>query len=139
MEKEYDFEQAVVKLVGKDQQFVFGAKEPIKVNNDTITRITTWNNKIDAYNGSLKLDEDKLTNDLLSAIFCVVLTIRTKATEELHKTNKELLSLSGYNVKYYSVKGWEKSFASYSLNRLLEVLESYKDTLKRKQQNEENK
>lgn len=39
MAKEYDYRANIIKLVGKDIEFVFN---PVKVNNDAITRVTTY-------------------------------------------------------------------------------------------------
>lgn len=134
MAKEFDYKTALVKLVGKDQEFVFGAEHPIKVNNDVITRISTWNGGLDIYNGSLLYGEDKQESEMLSSIFCIVKQKREEATKELLDINKELQRIAGYDVNYYKPENWRKSFNTYSLNRLYETLEDYRKQLKFKQQ-----
>ena len=60
MAKNFDYKTELVKIIGRDQEFVLGS---VKVNNDTITRVSTWNNKLSIYNGSFMLGEDKQTSD----------------------------------------------------------------------------
>lgn len=129
MEKEYDYRTALVKLVGDGTGFVMN---PIKVNNDTITRITTHDGTLELYNGSLKYETESVSEDMLMAAFCVILAIRTEITEQILEINKELLALGGYDTRYYKPKNWRKSFATYNINRLKETLEDYKLQLKRR-------
>ena len=129
MAKDFDYKTELVKIIGKDQEFVLGS---VKVNNDTITRVSTWNNKLSIYNGSFMLGEDKQTNEVLSSIFVVVKALREDATQKILDINKELQRLAGYDVKYYKPENWRKSFDTYSINRLMETLRDYKNQLNRK-------
>lgn len=102
------------------------------VNNDTITRVSTWNNKLSLYIGSFMLGEDKQTSEVLSSIFVVVKALREDATHKILDINKELQRLDGYDVKYYKPENWRKSFDTYSINRLMETLGDYQNQLNRK-------
>lgn len=129
MAKNFDYKTELVKIIGKDQEFVLGS---VKVNNDTITRVSTWNNKLSIYNGSFMLGEDKQTSEVLSSIFVVVKALREDATQKILDINKELQRLAGYDVKYYKPENWRKSFDTYSINRLMETLGDYQNHLNRK-------
>lgn len=129
MAKDFDYKTELVKIIGRDQEFVLGS---IKVNNDTITRVSTWNNKLSLYNGSFMLGEDKQTSEVLSSIFVVVKALREDATQKILDINKELQRLAGYDVKYYKPENWRKSFDTYSINRLMETLGDYQNQLNRK-------
>ena len=129
MAKDFDYKTELVKIIGRDQEFVLGS---IKVNNDTITRVSTWNNKLSIYNGSFMLGEDKQTSEVLSSIFVVVKALREDATQKILDINKELQRLAGYDVKYYKPENWRKSFDTYSINRLMETLGDYQNQLNRK-------
>lgn len=129
MEKNFDYKTELVKIIGKDQEFILGS---VKVNNDTITRVSTWNNKLSIYNGSFILGEDKQTSEVLSSIFVVVKALREDATKKILDINKELQRLAGYDVKYYKPGNWRKSFDTYSINRLMETLGDYQNQLNRK-------
>lgn len=126
MAKDFDYKTELVKIIGRDQEFVLGS---VKVNNDTITRVSTWNNKLSLYNGSFMLGEDKQTSEVLSSIFVVVKALREDATQKILDINKELQRLAGYDVKYYKPENWRKSFDTYTINRLLETLEDYQNQL----------
>lgn len=129
MAKDFDYKTELVKIIGKDQEFVLGS---VKVNNDTITRVSTWNNKLSIYNGSFMLGDDKQTSEVLSSIFVVVKALREDATQKILDINKELQRLAGYDVKYYKPENWRKSFDTYSINRLMETLGDYQNHLNRK-------
>lgn len=129
MAKDFDYKTELVKIIGRDQKFVLGS---VKVNNDTITRVSTWNNKLSIYNGSFMLGEDKQTSEVLSSIFVVVKALREDATKKILDINKELQRLAGYDVKYYKPENWRKSFDTYSINRLMETLGDYQNQLNRK-------
>lgn len=129
MAKDFDYKTELVKIIGKDQEFILGS---VKVNNDTITRVSTWNNKLSIYNGSFMLGEDKQTSEVLSSIFVVVKALREDATKKILDINKELQRLAGYDVKYYKPENWRKSFDTYSINRLMETLGDYQKQLNRK-------
>lgn len=129
MAKDFDYKTELVKIIGKDQEFVLGS---VKVNNDTITRVSTWSNKLSIYNGSFMLGEDKQTSEVLSSIFVVVKALREDATKKILDINKELQRLAGYDVKYYKPENWRKSFDTYSINRLMETLGDYQNQLNRK-------
>lgn len=129
MAKDFDYKTELVKIIGRDQEFVLGS---VKVNNDTITRVSTWNNKLSIYNGSFMLGEDKQTSEVLSSIFVVVKALREDATQKILDINKELQRLAGYDVKYYKTENWRKSFDTYSINRLMETLGDYQNQLNRK-------
>lgn len=129
MAKDFDYKTELVKIIGKDQEFVLGS---VKVNNDTITRVSTWNNKLSIYNGAFMLEEDKQTSEVLSSIFVVVKALREDATKKILDINKELQRLAGYDVKYYKPENWRKSFDTYSINRLMETLGDYQNQLNRK-------
>lgn len=129
MAKDFDYKTELVKIIGRDQEFVLGS---VKVNNDTITRVSTWNNKLSLYNGSFMLGEDKQTSEVLSSIFVVVKALREDATQKILDINKELQRLAGYDVKYYKPENWRKSFDTYSINRLMETLGDYQNQLNRK-------
>jgi hypothetical protein len=129
MAKDFDYKTELVKIIGRDQEFVLGS---VKVNNDTITRVSTWNNKLSIYNGSFMLGEDKQTSEVLSSIFVVVKALREDATKKILDINKELQRLAGYDVKYYKPENWRKSFDTYSINRLMETLGDYQNQLNRK-------
>lgn len=129
MAKDFDYKTELVKIIGRDQEFVLGS---VKVNNDTITRVSTWNNKLSIYNGSFMLGEDKQTSEVLSSIFVVVKALREDATKKILDINKELQRLAGYDVKYYKPGNWRKSFDTYSINRLMETLGDYQNQLNRK-------
>lgn len=129
MEKNFDYKTELVKIIGRDQEFILGS---VKVNNDTITRVSTWNNKLSIYNGSFMLGEDKQTSEVLSSIFVVVKALREDATKKILDINKELQRLAGYDVKYYKPENWRKSFDTYSINRLMETLGDYQNQLNRK-------
>lgn len=129
MAKDFDYKTELVKIIGKDQEFVLGS---VKVNNDTITRVSTWNNKLSIYNGAFMLGEDKQTSEVLSSIFVVVKALREDATRKILDINKELQRLAGYDVKYYKPENWRKSFDTYSINRLMETLGDYQNQLNRK-------
>lgn len=129
MAKYFDYKTELVKIIGRDQEFVLGS---VKVNNDTITRVSTWNNKLSIYNGSFMLGEDKQTSEVLSSIFVVVKALREDATKKILDINKELQRLAGYDVKYYKPENWRKSFDTYSINRLMETLGDYQNQLNRK-------
>lgn len=129
MAKDFDYKTELVKIIGRDQEFVLGS---VKVNNDTITRVSTWNNKLSIYNGSFMLGEDKQTSEVLSSIFVVVKVLREDATKKILDINKELQRLAGYDVKYYKPENWRKSFDTYSINRLMETLGDYQNQLNRK-------
>lgn len=126
MAKDFDYKTELVKIIGRDQEFVLGS---VKVNNDTITRVSTWNNKLSIYNGSFMLGEDKQTSEVLSSIFVVVKALREDATQKILDINKELQRLAGYDVKYYKPENWRKSFDTYSINRLMETLGDYQNQL----------
>lgn len=129
MAKDFDYKTELVKIIGRDQEFVLGS---VKVNNDTITRVSTWNNKLSIYNGAFMLGEDKQTSEVLSSIFVVVKALREDATQKILDINKELQRLAGYDVKYYKPENWRKSFDTYSINRLMETLGDYQNQLNRK-------
>lgn len=129
MAKDFDYKTELVKIIGRDQEFVL---DSVKVNNDTITRVSTWNNKLSIYNGSFMLGEDKQTSEVLSSIFVVVKALREDATQKILDINKELQRLAGYDVKYYKPENWRKSFDTYSINRLMETLGDYQNQLNRK-------
>lgn len=129
MAKDFDYKTELVKIIGRDQEFVLGS---VKVNNDTITRVSTWNNKLSIYNGSFMLGEDKQTSEVLSSIFFVVKALREDATQKILDINKELQRIAGYDVKYYKPENWRKSFDTYSINRLMETLGDYQNQLNRK-------
>lgn len=129
MAKDFDYKTELVKIIGKDQEFVLGS---VKVNNDTITRVSTWSNKLSIYNGSFMLGKDKQTSEVLSSIFVVVKALREDATKKILDINKELQRLAGYDVKYYKPENWRKSFDTYSINRLMETLGDYQNQLNRK-------
>lgn len=129
MAKDFDYKTELVKIIGRDQEFILGS---VKVNNDTITRVSTWNNKLSIYNGSFMLGEDKQTSEVLSSIFVVVKALREDATKKILDINKELQRLAGYDVKYYKPENWRKSFDTYSINRLMETLGDYQNQLNRK-------
>lgn len=129
MAKDFDYKTELVKIIGRDQEFVLGS---VKVNNDTITRVSTWNNKLSIYNGSFMLGEDKQTSEVLSSIFLFVKALREDATQKILDINKELQRLAGYDVKYYKPENWRKSFDTYSINRLMETLGDYQNQLNRK-------
>lgn len=129
MAKDFDYKTELVKIIGRDQEFVLGS---VKVNNDTITRVSTWNNKLSIYNGSFMLGEDKQTSEVLSSIFVIVKVLREDATKKILDINKELQRLAGYDVKYYKPENWRKSFDTYSINRLMETLGDYQNQLNRK-------
>lgn len=129
MAKDFDYKTELVKIIGRDQEFVLGS---VKVNNDTITRVSTWNNKLSIYNGSFMLGEDKQTSEVLSSIFVVVKALREDTTKKILDINKELQRLAGYDVKYYKPENWRKSFDTYSINRLMETLGDYQNQLNRK-------
>lgn len=131
MAKDFDYKTELVKIIGRDQEFVLGS---VKVNNDTITRVSTWNNKLSIYNGSFMLGEDKQTSEVLSSIFVVVKALREDATQKILDINKELQRLAGYDVKYYKPENWRKSFDTYSINRLMETLGDYQNQLNRKKE-----
>lgn len=131
MAKDFDYKTELVKIIGKDQEFILGS---VKVNNDTITRVSTWNNKLSIYNGSFMLGEDKQTSEVLSSIFVVVKALREDATQKILDINKELQRLAGYDVKYYKPENWRKSFDTYSINRLMETLGDYQNQLNRKKE-----
>lgn len=131
MAKDFDYKTELVKIIGRDQEFVLGS---VKVNNDTITRVSTWNNKLSLYNGSFMLGEDKQTSEVLSSIFVVVKALREDATQKILDINKELQRLAGYDVKYYKPENWRKSFDTYSINRLMETLGDYQNQLNRKKE-----
>lgn len=126
MAKDFDYKTELVKIIGRDQEFVLGS---VKVNNDTITRVSTWNDKLSLYNGSFMLGEDKQTSEVLSSIFLFVKALREDATQKILDINKELQRLAGYDVKYYKPENWRKSFDTYSINRLMETLEDYQNQL----------
>lgn len=129
MAKEYDYRANIIKLVGKDVEFVFN---PIKVNNDTITRIATYDGNLVMYENGFKYDNEQGTIEMLESVFCVILTIRTEITERLLEVNKKLLELGGYDTKYYKADEWRKSFGTYNINHLKETLDDYELQLKRK-------
>lgn len=129
MAKDFDYKTELVKIIGRDQEFVLGS---VNVNNDTITRVSTWNNKLSIYNGSFMLGEDKQTSEVLSSIFLFVKALREDATQKILDINKELQRLAGYDVKYYKPENWRKSFDTYSINRLMETLGDYQNQLNRK-------
>ena len=129
MAKDFDYKTELVKIIGRNQEFVLGS---VKVNNDTITRVSTWNNKLSLYNGSFMLGEDKQTSEVLSSIFLFVKALRENATQKILDINKELQRLAGYDVKYYKPENWRKSFDTYSINRLMETLGDYQNQLNRK-------
>lgn len=129
MAKEYDCRANIIKLVGKDVEFVFN---PVKVNNDTITRVTTYEGNLVMYGNGFKYDNEQITTEMLESVFCVILTIRTEITERLLEANKKLLELGGYDTKYYKAEEWRKSFSTYNINRLKETLGDYESQLKRK-------
>lgn len=129
MAKDFDYKTELVKIIGRDQEFVLGS---VNVNNDTITRVSTWNNKLSIYNGSFMLGEDKQTSEVLSSIFVFVKALREDATKKILDINKELQRLAGYDVKYYKPENWRKSFDTYSINRLMETLGDYQNQLNRK-------
>lgn len=131
MAKEYDYRTALIKLVGTGTEFIFN---PVKVNNDTITRVSTYEGKLEMFNGSYKYEQEQITSEMLSSVFCIIRTIRTQITEEILGINKELLSFGGYDTRYYKPENWRKSFDSYNINRLKETLEDYKLQLKRKKE-----
>lgn len=129
MAKEYDYRANIIKLVGKDVEFVFN---PVKVNNDTITRVTTYDGNLVMYENGFKYDNEQVTKEMLESVFCVILTIRTEITERLLEVNKKLLELGGYDTKYYKAEEWRKSFCTYNINHLKETLDDYELQLKRK-------
>lgn len=129
MAKEYDYRANIIKLVGKDVEFVFN---PVKVNNDTITRIATYDGNLVMYENGLKYDNEQVTIEMLESVFCVILTIRTEITERLLEVNKKLLELGGYDTKYYKADEWRKSIGTYNINHLKETLDDYELQLKRK-------
>lgn len=136
MAKDFDYKTELVKIIGRDQEFVLGS---VKVNNDTITRVSTWNNKLSIYNGAFMLGEDKQTSEVLSSIFVVVKALREDATKKILDINKELQRLAGYDVKYYKPENWRKSFDTYSINRLLETLGDYQNQLNFKKNEKKKK
>lgn len=126
MAKDFDYKTELVKIIGRDQEFVLGS---VNVNNDTITRVSTWNNRLSLYNGSFMLGEDKQTSEVLSSIFLFVKALREDATQKILDINKELQRIAGYDVRYYKPENWRKSFDTYTINRLLETLEDYQNQL----------
>ena len=129
MAKDIDYKTALVELIGKDQEFVLGS---VKVNNGTITRVSTWNNKLSFYNGSFVIGEEELTSEVLLSVYIVVKSLREETTQKILDINKELQRLAGYDVRYYKSENWRKSFDSYAINRLMETLGDYQNQLNRK-------
>ncbi len=121
----FDYKSALVKLIGKDQEFLL---DSVKVNNEIFTKVSTWEGKLNIYRGSLS-QEDNITSDVLSSVYAIVKTIREDATQNLININKELLGMAGYDMRYYKPANWQKSFETYSLNRLLETLGDYQRQL----------
>lgn len=124
-----DYKTALVKLIGKEQEFVIGS---LKINNKTITSVSTWNEKLTIKNGSFTFGEEKQTSEVLYSIYVVVKALREEAIQKILKINKELMRLAGYNVRYYKPENWRNSFETYSINRLIETLGDYQSMLDRR-------
>ena len=95
-------------------------------------RVTTYDGVLALYNDSYKYASEQISSEILSSVFCVVLSIRTETTERLLEINKELLALGGYDTKYYKPENWRKSFSTYNINRLKETLSDYELQLERR-------
>ena len=131
MAKDIDYKTALVSLIGKDQEYILGG-DGIKVNDNVVTRVTTWDNKLEFYTGSFKFREDEISSEVIYSVYVVVRAIRVGVTIKILDINKELQRLAGYDVRYYKPENWRKSFDTYSINRLLETLGGYQNQLIRK-------
>ena len=128
MAKDIDYKTALVSLIGKDQEYILGG-DGIKVNDNVVTRVTTWDNKLEFYTGSFKFREDEISSEVIYSVYVVVRAIREGVTIKILDINKELQRLAGYDVRYYKSENCRKSFDTYSINRLMETLVDYQNQL----------
>ena len=128
MAKDIDYKAALVSLIGKDQEYILGG-DGIKVNDNVVTRVTTWDSKLEFYTGSFKFREDEISSEVIYSVYVVVRAIREGVTIKILDINKELQRLAGYDVRYYKPENWRKSFDTYSINRLMETLGDYQNQL----------
>lgn len=128
MAKDFDYKTALVKLIGKNQEYILGG-DGIKVNNNVVTRVTTWDSKLEFYSCSYKFREEEVSSEVICSVYIIVKGIREGVTQKILDINKELLRIAGYDVRYYKPENWRKSFNTYSINRLLETFGDYQNQL----------
>lgn len=129
MAKDFDYKTALVKLIGKNQEYILGG-DGIKVNNNVVTRVTTWDSKLEFYSGSYKFREEEISSsEVVYSVYIIVNAIREGVTQKILDINKELQRIAGYDVRYYKPENWRKSFDTYTINRLLETLGDYQNQL----------
>lgn len=128
MAKDFDYKTALVKLIGKNQEYILGG-DGIKVNNNVVTKVTTWDSKLEFYSCSYKFREEEVSSDVIYSVYVIVNAIREGVTQKILDINKELQRIAGYDVRYYKPENWRKSFDTYTINRLLETLEDYQNQL----------
>lgn len=129
MAKDFDYKTALVKLIGKNQEYILGG-DGIKVNNNVVTRVTTWDSKLEFYSGSYKFREEEISSsEVICSVYIIVNAIREGVTQKILDINKELQRIAGYDVRYYKPENWRKSFDTYSINRLMETLGDYQNQL----------
>lgn len=138
MAKDFDYKTALVKLIGKNQEYILGG-DGIKVNNNVVTRVSTWDSKLEFYSCSYKFREEEVSSEVICSVYIIVKAIREGVTQKILDINKELLRIAGYDVRYYKPENWRKSFNTYSINRLLETLGDYQDQLNFKKNEKEKK
>lgn len=129
MAKDFDYKTALVKLIGKNQEYILGG-DGIKVNNNVVTRVTTLDSKLEFYSGSYKFREEEISSsEVVYSVYIIVNAIREGVTQKILDINKELQRIAGYDVRYYKPENWRKSFDTYTINRLLETLGDYQNQL----------
>lgn len=138
MAKDFDYKTALVKLIGKNQEYILGG-DGIKVNNNVVTRVTTWDSKLELYSGSYKFREEEVSSEVICSVYIIVKAIREGVTQKILDINKELLRIAGYDVRYYKPENWRKSFNTYSINGLLETLGDYQNQLNFKKNEKKKK
>lgn len=138
MAKDFDYKTALVKLIGKNQEYILGG-DGIKVNNNVVTRVTTWDGKLEFYSCSYKFKEEEVSSEVICSVYIIVKAIREGVTQKILDINKELLRIAGYDVRYYKPENWRKSFNTYSINRLLETLGDYQNQLNFKKNEKKKK
>lgn len=131
MSKEYDYNKNICKMVGTDQEYTFDEPVVEEGVGIAISKVSTWGGKVHLHCGQTQYELEDLPHIMSITVFATIISVITKALENLVEMNKELLSLAGYDTKYYKGENWKKSFATYSINRLKETETQYKQQLER--------
>lgn len=128
-----NYNKHIVKIVGVGEEYTFANDKSVYVGDFKITKIVAEGEyAAELYNGDHHYDASVVGVDVLCEVFTTLRDIKENLLEEILETQRTLLGLEGYQIKYYNKEAWRTSFATESLHRLENDSKAYKEQVARR-------